>query len=49
MPHLDNATLEVVLYCVAAAVVLFVGYRLGYWMAAWRASKPGEESVAKAG
>ncbi len=29
MPHFDNGTLEVILYSVAAIVLLFVGYRLG--------------------
>jgi cell division protein FtsB len=29
MPHFNPSTLEIVLYCVAAAVLLFVGYRLG--------------------
>jgi cell division protein FtsB len=39
MPHFDNATLEVVLYCAAAALVLFVGYRLGRFFGALSASK----------
>ena len=29
MPHLQNATLEVILYSMAALVLLFVGYRVG--------------------
>src|SRR3954463_15210579 len=29
MPHFDNATLEVILYCVAGVVLLVIGYRLG--------------------
>src|SRR5437588_5265025 len=39
MPHFQNAHLEVALYCVAAAVLLFVGYRLGRMIGALRASK----------
>jgi cell division protein FtsB len=39
MPHFDNATLEVVLYCVAAILILFAGYRLGRFFGALRASK----------
>jgi cell division protein FtsB len=29
MPHFDNGTLEVILYLVAAALILFLGYRAG--------------------
>ena len=29
MPHFDNGTLEVILYCVAGVVLLIIGYRLG--------------------
>jgi cell division protein FtsB len=29
MPHFDNGTLEVILYVIAAAVLLFLGYRVG--------------------
>jgi cell division protein FtsB len=39
MPHFSNQTLEVVLYCVAAALILFVGYRGGRLFGALRASK----------
>jgi cell division protein FtsB len=39
MPHFDNATLEVVLYCVAAALILFVGYRTGRLLGSFSASK----------
>jgi cell division protein FtsB len=39
MPHFDNQTLEVIVYCVAAAVILFLGYRIGRWLGALAASK----------
>src|SRR3954463_5322957 len=39
MPHFTNQTLEVVLYCVAAVLILFVGYRIGRLFGALRASK----------
>ncbi len=29
MPHFDNGTLEVILYCVAGVALLFLGYRVG--------------------
>ena len=32
MPHFDNATLEVILYCVAGVVLLFLGFRFGRWV-----------------
>lgn len=38
MPHLDNATLEIIVYLVTAAVLLFLGYRVGRWLGALRAS-----------
>ena len=39
MPHFDNATLEIIVYCVAAVLILFVGYRLGRFFGALRATK----------
>lgn len=39
MPHFDNATLEVVVYCTAAVLILFVGYRLGRFFGALRAAR----------
>ncbi len=39
MPHLDNATLEVVLYTAAAVVILFLGYRLGRLFGSLHSSK----------
>lgn len=39
MPHLDNATLEVILYCIAAVVILFLGYRMGRFFGTLSASK----------
>src|SRR5947207_3161207 len=39
MPHFQNAHLEIALYCIAAAVLLFAGYRLGRLLGALRASK----------
>src|SRR5262245_44464178 len=32
MPHFQNDTLEVILYCVAAVVLLFLGFRVGRWI-----------------
>jgi hypothetical protein len=39
MPHFDNATLEVIVYCAAAVLILFVGYRIGRLFGALRAGK----------
>ena len=39
MPHFQNNTLEVVLYCVAAALLLFVGYRMGRMIGAISSGK----------
>jgi cell division protein FtsB len=39
MPHFDNPTFEIVVYGVAAVVILFVGYRTGRMFGALRASK----------
>jgi cell division protein FtsB len=39
MPHFNPSTLEIVLYCVAAAVLLFVGYRLGRMLGGIAASR----------
>ena len=39
MPHFDNATLEVVLYCAVGVLILWVGYRIGRLFGALRASK----------
>ena len=39
MPHFSNATLEVIVYCVAAVVILFFGYRLGRMLGSLAASK----------
>ena len=39
MLHFDNQTLEVIVYCFAGAVILFVGYRVGRWLGALTASK----------
>src|SRR5688500_9022667 len=39
MPHFENETLEVVLYIVAAVVLLFLGYRFGRWVSNLAASK----------
>ena len=39
MPHFDNGTLEVILYTVAAFVLLVVGYRLGRLIGAGSASR----------
>jgi cell division protein FtsB len=39
MPHFSNPTLEVTLYAVAAAVLLFIGYRLGRLVGSLASSK----------
>ena len=39
MPHFDNATLEIIVYCAAAVLILFAGYRIGRLCGALRASK----------
>jgi cell division protein FtsB len=39
MPHFDNQTLEIIVYCFAGAVILFLGYRAGRWLGAMSASK----------
>ena len=39
MPHFSNATLEVILYLMAGAVLLFVGYRVGRLLGALSASR----------
>jgi predicted RNase H-like nuclease (RuvC/YqgF family) len=39
MPHFDNGTLEVILYSVAAIVLLVVGYRLGRLIGASAAAR----------
>lgn len=39
MPHFNSQTLEIILYCVAAAIVLFLGYRAGRWVGALAANK----------
>ena len=39
MPHFDNATLEIIVYCAAAVLILFAGYRIGRLFGALRASK----------
>ncbi len=39
MPHFDNATLEVIVYATAAALLLFLGYRAGRFFGALRASR----------
>jgi cell division protein FtsB len=39
MPHFNPSTLEIVLYCVTAAVLLFVGYRLGRMLGGIAASR----------
>jgi hypothetical protein len=39
MPHFDNGTLEVILYSVAAIVLLVVGYRLGRLIGAGAATR----------
>jgi cell division protein FtsB len=32
MPHFQNETLEVILYCVAGVLLLYFGYRFGKWI-----------------
>ena len=39
MPHLNNQTMEVLLYTVAGVVVLFVGYRVGDFLGTVRARR----------
>jgi hypothetical protein len=39
MPHFNNQTLEVMLYAVAAVILLFLGYRMGRWIGALAAHK----------
>src|SRR5687767_14959100 len=39
MPHFDNGTLEVIVYCMAAVLILFAGYRLGRFFGSLAASK----------
>ncbi|HET6248972.1 MAG TPA: hypothetical protein VFE47_14845 [Tepidisphaeraceae bacterium] len=39
MPHFDNQTLEVIVYAMAAAVLLFIGYRAGRWIGELSSSK----------
>src|SRR5690242_5688055 len=39
MPHFDNGTLEVILYIIGGIVVLFVGYRIGDFIASARARR----------
>jgi hypothetical protein len=39
MPHFSNQTLELVVYAVAAVLLLFVGYQAGSWLGAMRASR----------
>jgi cell division protein FtsB len=39
LPRFDNATLEVILYGVAAAVIAFLGYRLGRFLGALSSHK----------
>src|SRR5688572_23282498 len=39
MPHLENATLEIILYCAVAVLVLFIGYRAGRLFGALAAAK----------
>ena len=39
MPHFNNQTMEVVLYCAAALVLLFLGYRAGRWIGMLASSK----------
>jgi len=39
MPHFSNPTLEVILYTAAAAVLLFIGYRLGRLVGSLSSSK----------
>jgi cell division protein FtsB len=39
MPHFNNQTLEIIAYCAAALVLLFVGFRFGRWIGALASSK----------
>lgn len=39
MPHFTNHTLELVVYCAAAIVLLFIGFRLGRWIGALASSR----------
>jgi hypothetical protein len=39
MPHFENATLDVIAYCIAATIVLFIGYRIGRWIGAISSSR----------
>jgi predicted RNase H-like nuclease (RuvC/YqgF family) len=39
MPHFSNQTLELVVYAVAAVLLLFVGYQVGSWLGTFRASR----------
>ena len=39
MPHLNSQTLEAILYIVAAAVLVFLGYRAGRWIGGISSSK----------
>jgi len=39
MPHIDNKNIELIVYCAAAAVILFLGYRAGRWFGALAASR----------
>jgi hypothetical protein len=39
MPHFQNETLEIIIYCVAAALLLAVGYQVGKWIASLASSK----------
>jgi hypothetical protein len=39
MPHIPNQTLEIIVYCCAAVVLLLVGYRFGWWIGTSSAAK----------
>jgi cell division protein FtsB len=39
MPHFNNQTLELIVYAMAAALLLIVGYRLGRWIGELSSSK----------
>jgi hypothetical protein len=39
MPHIPNQTLEIIVYCGAAALLLLVGYRIGWWVGTTSAAK----------
>ncbi len=39
MPHFQSQNLEVILYCVAAALLLAFGYQVGRWIGALAATK----------